>query len=264
MSLEWNVSGFMGAMDAAARYIGAGDGSDAALRGELGKVLQRAVDYTHAPEDDFEQRTRYGLTKRFNSYAAGEISTRAREITPRISYCPGKGEAFWIDAGGKGSNTLYIMNRGPRKNWGNRYQRYLAEEHDRQEDLALELQQYLPKVLKSRGLTKQSWWQIGQALGIEVPGVPAFVKAAIASDGQSHINGTGTRTDDGGSLVYRLTNSMPTLISPRKPGEGLEGEGILSRAFASRETAIMIALEKGVFDDLEKAIKRFPGLALLR
>ena len=169
-----------------------------------------------------------------------------------------------MDYSKTGEKKFYVMNRGPRKNWGDRYSRYLAEEQDRQADLALELSQYLPKVMKARGLTKQSWWQIGQALGIEVPGVPSYVRNALATDSQAHVNGTGTRTESEESLVYRIENMMPTLINPRKPEEGLMGMGILQRAFDSREKAIMIGIEKGIFDDLEKAVKRFPGLALLR
>lgn len=260
-----DTGGFMGAMQAAADYIGSGEGTDAALRGELGKVLQRCVDYTHSPEaDDLRRRSEIGVRKKFNTYAAGEIGQAARRETPRISFCPGTGKAWWIDQGGQGSNTKYLMNGGKRRHWGNRFERYQAEEADRLADLAAELQQYLPKIDAARGLTKRSWYEIGQALGIEVPGVPGWVKAAVATDRKNHLNGDGKRTATADSLRYELQNHTPMLINPRRGQEGLMGEGILQRAFNSRESAIMIGLEKGIFDDLEKAAKRFPGLVLVR
>ena len=266
MALTFAVDGFLGAMNAAARYIGAGDSTEEALRGELGKVLERAVDYTHsAPsEEEFRQRIEYRLRRKFNTYAAGDVGVDAKETIPRISNCPGTGRAWWVDYSNTGRRAFYLMNDGPRRGWGDRYARYQAEEQDRQADLALELEQYVPKVLASRGLSKQSWYQIGQALGITVPGVPPYVKDALGSDGRAHLNGTGTRTPTADGVVYELVNSMPLLISPRHPQEGLEGENILERAFTSRDKAIMVGIEKGILDDLEKAIKRFPGLALAR
>ena len=260
MGLTLDTSGFMGAMDAAARYIGTGDGTDQALRGELGKVLQRAVDYTHAPgEEDFKQRVEYRLKRKFNNYAAGEVGTAARKEDPRISNCPGTGKAWWVEGG-----KFYLMNDGPRKHWGDRYARYLAEEQDRQADLAMELENYVPKVLGARGLSKQSWVQVGDALGIAVPGIPSYVRAAITSSNRPSPSGTGSRTVSDDGILYTLENSMQTLISPHKAEEGLQGEMILQRAFNSRERAIMVGIEKGIFDDLDKALRRFPGLALLR
>ena len=270
MGLTLDTSGFLGAMDAAARYIGTGDATDAALRGEIGKVLQRAVDYTKAPDESvFQERIQYRLRRTFNTYAAGSVGREARASDPRISNCTGKGNAWWVEGG-----KYYLMSAGPRRWWKDKYARYLAEEQDRQADLAMELAQYVPHALGARGLSKKSWLEIGDALGIDIPGVPSYVRAAVTSSDYPYPgttskvrpspSGTGPRTASADSLVYRLENSMQTLTNPQRAEEGLNGEGILQRALASREAAIMKAIEVGIFSDLEKAVRRFPGLALLR
>ena len=264
MGASVDVSGFQGAMNAAAQYVGAGKLTRAAVEGELGKVLQRAVDYTHAPdEEEFAQIKEYGLRRKFNTYAGGAIGSQARRITPRISVGPRTGNIWWIDEGRKGSQTPYLMNGGPRKHWGDRYARFQAENNDRLADLATELQETLPKILAARGMSKQSWWQIGQMLNISIPGVPAWVRQAVDSRRPGFEYGTGTCEDSADRLVFTLANSMPTLIAPQKSRDGLEGANILQRAFDSRDKAIMTGIEKGVFDDLKAALNRFPGISVL-
>ena len=272
MGLILDPSGFMGAMNTAARYIAAGELTEAAVRPELGQVLMRAIDYTPAADAKaIKRRADFRFSEKYALRGKGDLKVSMNDGSR-------KGEAVaenvWMRSGGK----FYIM-RGPGKwpaqgnektsryspsgaHWPDRiWQQYQSLIDQTPEELARIKKEWEAQALDSRGLAKASWGQIAQKL--ELPGVweylPAYAREAKGSDGRSYINGTGDRQSTETRLTFTLTNSMPALTSG-----SLDGEGILQRAFDTRETAIMIALEKGVFDDLEKALKPFPGLSLLR
>ena len=272
MGLILDPSGFMGAMNTAARYIAAGELTDAAVRPEIAKVIERAIDYTpSADAKAIKRRADFRFSEKYALRGKGDLKVTMNDGSV-------KGEAVaenvWMRSGGK----FYIM-RGPGRwpaqgnektsrfspngaHWPDRiWQQYQSLIDQTPEELAALKKEWEQKALDSRGLAKASFAQIGQSLGLtEVwEHLPNYAQRAKGSDGREYKNGVGEHTSTPARLTYTLSNSMPALVS----GE-LDGAGIFQRAFDTRETAIMVALEKGVFDDLEKALGRFPGLSLLR
>ena len=272
MGLIIDASGFMGAMNTAARYIAAGELTDAAVRGEVAKVLERAVDYTpSADAKAIKRRADFRFSEKYALRGKGDLKVTMNDGSVKGAAVA---ENVWMRSGGK----FYIM-RGPGRwpadgkqktsrfspngaHWPDRiWQQYQSLIDQTPEELAAIKKEWERKALDSRGLAKASFAQIGQSLGLsEVwEHLPDYARRAKGSDGRDYTNGVGNRESTPARLSYTLSNSMPALV-----GGELDGAGIFQRAFDTREAAIITAMEKGVFDDLEKALSRFPDLSLLR
>jgi hypothetical protein len=121
----------------------------------------------------------------------------------------------------------------------------LAEAHRKKND---------PKeALKSRGLSKQSWLQIADDLGIDI-GAPAYVRNARPSNGRYYKNGRGTRLLEDAAMYIELINDHPLVV------DKLGGAQILQAAINTRMKAFKIDMEKGVFSDVLTRARRYPGI----
>lgn len=135
------------------------------------------------------------------------------------------------------------------RHWSDeRWARYQA--YDRQ---ANELRKDPKEAKKARGLSKQSWLQIAQDLGLTLD-APAYVTNARPSNGKTYKNGVARKFLEVAAAYIEITNDNPIVV--RK----LDGWGVLNRALSIRRRAFEIDCAKGVFSDIATRAKRYPGI----
>jgi len=121
--------------------------------------------------------------------------------------------------------------------------------------------QAVAAALKAIGLSRQSWIQIADSLGIRMESVPggrlsaagiAKARASIASDGNVHVNGHSREQEGAESYFVDLINGYPA-------NQKLGMPAILLRAIRNRDQHFQTLLNKGVFDSMQAVAQQFPG-----
>ena len=111
-------------------------------------------------------------------------------------------------------------------------------------------------------LNVQAWLQAAaDATPVSVFSIPPKGKSkrmrgalrATAANGRKYRNGTGFFQGSGDKGIATIKNSYPFASLTK-------GSSNLRRALRARSRAVMIALDKGLDQDMEKFSKRFPGL----
>ena len=220
--------------------------------------MRVAIDYTpQASAAKIRTRAIYRYNEKYAVRGSGDL-----KLTYNTGDRGGNATNVWLRSGGK----FHIMS-GPGK-WGSRsapsgarwpdwlWAQYQALEQQTPEERRRLQKEWIAKAMAARGLARLSWLQVADSLGIEIPGVRESLRNVKGSDGRSYINGRGTDQSGLEALRYELANWMPALTG------GLDGEGILARAGATREAAFDIALSKGVFDDIAALRSRYPAVLL--
>ncbi len=187
-------------------------------------------------------------TSRAVDYEAGKIIEAAIRNTPaaqvqKIVGNAGTGKALKADVG-NGMKTYWMDNRYPDRIWN----RLVQVQKDS-----------LSRKLKARGLAKKSWWLLAVRAGLAVV-VPSFVQRAIASTGKSYSeNAEVKRVQVRGRWGLEFTNRQPTVQSPN-----VKGLRALGRAIQGRMKYFERNLRLGVFHDLRKIAKAYPGLVITK
>lgn len=116
------------------------------------------------------------------------------------------------------------------------------------------------KRIGARGLARQSWVQIADAIGVDIESVPpggsaqsALARRAIAVNGRSYLNGRAIQEAAQDAFLLTLVNESPIVIKR-------DGAGRMQRAIDARTTAFNIALRKGVFQNVKARAQRYPGI----
>lgn len=113
----------------------------------------------------------------------------------------------------------------------------------------------LNKRIAARGLAKRSWYRIGQLLSVRVD-APAYVKKAIARTGKIYPEDERASIDKkDGSVSFTIENAQPTV-------NAINGEQALQSAIDGRTSYFVVNTMNGVFDDLSKAAKKYPGVTV--
>jgi hypothetical protein len=147
-----------------------------------------------------------------------------------------------------GGKSWHQMNGG--RHWSNeRWARFQAHSRQRREMI----QKTMREKLAARGLAKKSWVQIADDLGLDL-GVPKWISGARDPKGRPFKEGLATTLVEQAAFIVEITNSNPLVVGR------LDGREILAGAMRDREKAFMIDMEKGVFDDVERRAKRYPGV----
>jgi len=122
----------------------------------------------------------------------------------------------------------------------------------------------VPIAKQSAGLARQSWVQIADALGIRLEAVPgghlssaglAKARTAIASDGRSYVNGLGQEERQQHGVLLRLINRLPF-------GEAAGLDLTLQYVLAGRAAYFEQNMGRGVFRDVDRLLKAYPGLTV--
>ena len=190
------------------------------LREEVGRVLSKTIENTDAADAD--------KIRQHSMNAAASLQS-ATLYTPKN---PGRRHL-------KKGRVLYNLSwRYPSQLWSAIQVRRAID---------------LNKRLAARGLAKRSWLRIGQLLSVPVD-APAYVKKAIARSGKIYPEderATITRTE--GGVTFTIENAQPTV-------NAINGESAIQRAMDGRVSFFVTNIEKGVFDSLATAAKKYPGV----
>lgn len=132
------------------------------------------------------------------------------------------------------------------------------------EDFKSSAAKRVPAAKQSAGLARQSWVQIADSLGILLEAVPggglsgaglAKARAALASNGRAYVNGFSEEERNSKGVLFRLINRIPF-----GPAAGLDQ--ILLGVVAGRAAYAEQNMARGVFDDMKKLLRAYPGLTL--
>ena len=111
----------------------------------------------------------------------------------------------------------------------------------------------LKKKIAARGLAKQSWLKIARMLGLSVH-APSYVENAVATTGKTYDEDeTAEVQRTSGGVNYHFENSQPTV-------NAIGGEEALQAAMDGRTLFFVNNIERGVFEDLGQAAKKYPGV----
>ncbi len=120
---------------------------------------------------------------------------------------------------------------------------------------------------KSRGLTKSSWLQIAQTLGIaDRVKAAGWIRGATTFKGRKPPPmGSSERILSGAAIIIEIANSSGLLVNgPSRRFKGnranLNGWSIIQRAMTTRAKAFQNEMKRGVFSDIEARAKRYPGI----
>ncbi len=135
------------------------------------------------------------------------------------------------------------------------------------EDIAIQSRKKIPKGRAAIGLARQSWLQIADALNIDLNAVQgggtlsaagiAKARAAIATTGRPHQNGTGTNLNNKEKVVVTLINRLPY-------GQAIGLDRMLVTVIAGRTGYFNKSYANGAFDSMERAGRAFPWMKVRR
>ncbi len=126
------------------------------------------------------------------------------------------------------------------------------------------MQRMAPLIKAAGGLARQSWIQIGDAIGIKLenvqgggisPSALSKARAAIASNGQRYINGTASEQQekDAGRYFVTLINSLPYW-----PNIGMDRT--LAGVLAGRVGLYKRTFADGAYKSIQSAARNYPWM----
>lgn len=233
------------------------------LKAEAARVVETAIRYTPS-----------AVAKKGDGTAQEEAERRNRSFGdgPEIYVAKRDGKAWWLEKDDRYVDPkrprirdrvphFHRMNDAQRRWNAGRWAAYRNMEAQRQraiqEDIK-RIQDERAAIKKARGLSKNSWYQIGQTLRLEMRGIPQYVTGAVPSTGKVYQNGKGSEHSDGKNFFLLLQNKYPALASPKRPK--MDGHKILQRAITTRLKAFENNLRHGVYSDIKARAQRHPGV----
>jgi len=195
---------------------------DTILREETGRIFNKAIENTDAAD-------------------VGKIRARSAaskfSLQPTALYTPKQPGRRHLRSG----KVLYNLSyRFPAPLWN-------AIQAARAKDVKVRI--------AARGLAKQSWYKIAILLGLGIE-APAYVKKAIASTGKEYSEDEkATVIRAKGQMGYEFENAQPTV-------NAIGGERALQQAIDGRVEFFLTNVSKGVFDDLARVAKKYPGIEI--
>ena len=213
--------------------VGPGSNAAGGFRDEVGHLIETCANLTpQATHKGIRERASYRFQQKYAIRGAGDLKVTMNDGSR-------KGEAVaenvWLRSGGK----FHIM-RGPGRwpagaggkkarfapggaRWPDRiWQQYQSLIDQTPEERAALKKAWIEQALASQGLARQSWVQIGDALGVTIPGVDGDLRSARGSDGRAYTNGTGTHREGKTEISYTLVNTGKRAVPRfRLPAETL-------------------------------------------
>ena len=175
----------------------------------------------------------------------------------------------WARSKGPGSTGKFRMLRGPGKlvgpavpyHWRNQdWQRFESTLADYQSTAT----RLTALGRQSAGLSRQSWVQIADRLGIPLETVPGgdrlspnqitAARRATSSRGTCYANGTAQRERSAERFFVTLINNLPF-------GRRLKFDALLETVMMGRVKYFATSLSHGVFKSMDQVAKRYKGFA---
>lgn len=114
--------------------------------------------------------------------------------------------------------------------------------------------------LVGRGLSRQSWVQCGDDLGLSIPGLDPSVRSATTQAGWRPKNGSGIESSGSSEYSITLSNRMRLLTGGARKPQGLDGASILQSSISSQIADFDHAVRGGYANDLKYIASHFPGM----
>ncbi len=234
------------------------------LLGEAGIILKTAAGRTKvAKAAEADLRTRLHVIRGYD-YTGGK-NNRDSTITVSAGLRGPFGRVWKRKKSGTGWRRTHDANFAPLN-----YHYKKGDWIDLQEaidDVKRGIQRDTAKGRNATGLARQSWVQIADALNIDLGAVQgggslssagiAKARAAIATTGRPHQNGSGTALGDQEKTVVMLVNRLPY-------GTAIGFDRTLLTIMAGRAGYFRKSYENGAFDTMTKAARAFPWLKVTR
>lgn len=241
--------------------------TEKAIKIQTAMVIETAIKFTPSRKTDAIRAGVENMAKWRNE----EDGTRKISINSgrrkagtegRIWYSPDRSKGVWRMMGD--SNFRFTKQAVGGRSFQNA-QRMLAKLKARTK---AEKKKEMDARLRARGLTKRSWLQIAERLGIENLvriGEKSFVMRATPRNGKIYENGRGFVFRGAAQLFIQIENDFPILLKKTRVKSGkrsstVDGWNILQRAINTRINAFRREAWDGVKADLSLAVKRYPGL----
>jgi hypothetical protein len=266
MSLILDTRGFTAACSALAHMAGGEfKNGRAVVKSQTAAVLKACMQRTNAAT---AQKIKAKFSKSGNVvFDSGEVIAVWRRGNGSVmflepsNYEPPKGRKRVTGRAGppqrapklvKGNMTWHDMSarRWSNERWA-RFQSFSAMAEDQKKAT-------LAMVKKAGGLTKKSWADIAQSLGLNI-GAPGYVLSAkpARSKGRPYIPSKGAETADADSFSITISNFTPILVKKFGSPSGMM---ILQGAIGARAGAFNREMKLGVFDDLAARARRYPAI----
>jgi hypothetical protein len=235
------------------------------IRAETGSILKTCCARTKVTKPEkAEMRARNKVTRSlgFSGYS-GSGATKASKSDHPITINSGRrgptGRVFVLKNDGSGFRRTHNEGFSPI------FRHYKNTTWNLLQEAILDVKsgwaRAVPAGLKSIGLARQSWVQIARSVGIDLKRVPGGsisaagiekAERALASDGQSYINGGASDISTNSSYVISLVNRLPWCRRGRL-------DGILVSAMNGRANYFAQNLKRGVFDSVKNTLRAYPG-----
>lgn len=124
-----------------------------------------------------------------------------------------------------------------------RYQQFLAD-----------LKNKFIDVRQVIGRAGQTWVQMAAGVGIQLEGVPGYIRDAPAFKGRSKVHGTGRKSQTASSLLLEFVNQNQIFFGT------MDGNRILQSSINGRYRYFQESMKRGVFDDVKQVAARYKGL----
>lgn len=213
---------------------------------EVGKILENCVRLT----------TRTNVERIKRSVEAKNRTLQAGKGSP-IIYLTKSGVAWFADQPGPGyegvaqgrktgsGKTFHPMTeffRYGQPRWL-RYQQFLIDLKNKQIDARAVI-----------GRAGQTWVQMGRDAGIELQGIPGYIRDAPPFRGNRKVHGYATKRTTASSMLLELVNQNQIFFGT------MDGNRILQTSINGRYKYFQQSMRRGVFDDVKQIAARYRGL----
>lgn len=230
------------------------------IRAEAGSILKACAAQTKvATKEQADLRARNEILRRLGYTQASvandvSINTGVRGMVGRI---------WQRTKTGKYKLAGRVSDSG-RPRWEHKHFSALqwADIKDAVADFAAAIPRAIAAARGAIGLARQSWVQIADDFGTPLESVPggrisaagiAKARAAIASSGRAYRNGEAREYSTNRDFVLTMINRLPY-------GRQIELDAILARNINGRARYAQQNLARGVFDNLARIARAYPGL----
>lgn len=249
------------------------------LRAEAGSILKQWAGRTKVRNQVKTDRgSRLHAVKSYGYTGWGQGDIGRGEVTVNAGFRPAPFGRVWIKVRNGGGRKDWLLARGNNfsnptgpgvfdiyrniKNPSATTNHWISEVIDAQTNVQSKLPSAIKKGRQSMAISRQSVVQIADSLGIDLARVEgtglsgaglAKARAALATTGVHHRNGTSSQGGDQVSFYIDLINRLPY-------GVKIGMDRILLGVIAGRAKFIEKSYAKGAFNSMKNVAKSFPNL----
>lgn len=244
MKVIWDTAAFDGMVKDLSRM--SGKDHETVLKNRVAKVLENCIRYTPvASIDEIEKDAAKQASNAEKYFKEGQRIIAVNKKNGRTWFSETAGKPWYLMDGEIDGHKWRFSN--------SRFNRFLQMQQKSREGFKKIKKKLFDAKKKARGLTKKSWLEIAQDIGLSIA-VSSYIARANASNGRVYKNGQGRIVVTASQAFIQIANFYPKLTG------FLDGQGILQRAINAQVKAFNIDIEKGVLNDVKQRAKRYKGI----